>query len=178
MLESLLALCPAETKHAFCLTVWPTSHGCRTFRISHYWWQLKIFLVASTRRVGTSHTMSKKSQQHFVHNLPTSNTSMQFLAKKLHESNTINTYKHLLHLDSAVTLPSKFFLYIQFRYLRCCGCPGLRGRQHLALTCHNTEAGFLTGWLLCLSPNPSETPPFPPLGCVPAVVPTKGGSSA
>jgi len=22
--------------------------------------------------------------------------------------------------------------YIRFWYLRCCGCPGLRGRQHLA----------------------------------------------
>jgi len=36
------------------------------------------------------------------------------------------------------------------------------------MTCHNTEAGFLTGWLLCLSPNSevtaSETPPFPHLG--------------
>ena len=39
---------------------------------------------------------------------------MQFLAKKLHESNTINTYKHLLHLDSAVTLPSKFFFISSF----------------------------------------------------------------
>ena len=61
----------------------------------------------------------------------------------------------------------------------------LRGRQHLAMplkTCHDIEAGFLTGWLLCLSPNSevtaSETPPFPHLGCVPAVVPAKGGSSA
>jgi len=79
----------------------------------------------------------------------------------------------------------KFFLKIRFWYLRCCGCPWNRGRQHLATplkTCHNTEAGFLTGWLLCLSPNSevtaSETPPFPHLGCVPAVVPAKGGSSA
>ena len=76
-------------------------------------------------------------------------------------------------------------IFIRFWYLRCCGCPGLRGRQHLATplkTCRNTEAGFLTGWLLCLSPNSevtaSETPPFPHLGCVPAVVPAKGGSSA
>ena len=60
-----------------------------------------------------------------------------------------------------------------------------RGRQHLATplkTCQYIEAGFLTGWLLCLSPNSdvtaSETPPFPHLGCVPAVVPIKGGSSA
>ena len=78
-----------------------------------------------------------------------------------------------------------FFFHIQFWYLRCCGCPWNRGRQHLAMhlkTCHNTEAGFLTGRLPCLSPNSdvtaSETPPFPHLGCVPAVVPAKGGSSA
>ena len=55
------------------------------------------------------------------------------------------------------------FFYIQFWYLRCCGCPRLRGRQHLAMTCHKTKAGFLTEWLLCLSPNSevtvSETPP-------------------
>jgi len=74
--------------------------------------------------------------------------------------------------------------FIRFWYLRCCGCPRNRGRQHLATslkTCQNIEAGFLTGWLLCLSPNSevtaSETPPFPHLGCVPAVVPAKGGSS-
>ena len=80
---------------------------------------------------------------------------------------------------------NSFFFKIQFWYLRCCGCPWNRGRQHLATplkTCHNTEAGFFTGWLLCLSPNSeltaSETPPFPHLGCVPAVVPAKGGSSA
>ena len=78
-----------------------------------------------------------------------------------------------------------FFLNIRFWYLRCCGCPWNRGRQHLAMplkTCHNTEAGFLKGWLLCLSPNSevtaSETPPFPHLGSVPAVVPAEGGSSA
>jgi len=52
------------------------------------------------------------------------------------------------------------FLYIRFWYLRCCSCPWNRGRQHLATplkTCHNTEAGFLTGWLLCLSPNSEVT---------------------
>jgi len=71
--------------------------------------------------------------------------------------------------------------FIRFWYLRCCGCPWNRGRQHLATplkTCRKTEAGFLTGWLLCLSSNSevtaSETPPFPHLGCVPAVVPAKG----
>ena len=74
-----------------------------------------------------------------------------------------------------------YFFNIRFWYLRCCGCPWNRSRQHLATplkTCHNTEAGFLTGWLLCLSPNSevtaSETPPFQHLGCVPAVVPAKG----
>jgi len=44
-----------------------------------------------------------------------------------------------------------FFFNIRFWYLRCCGCPWNRGRQHLATplkTCHNIEAGFLTGWLL------------------------------
>ena len=73
------------------------------------------------------------------------------------------------------------FFKIRFWYLRCCSCPWNRGRQHLATplkTCQNIEAGFLTGWLLCLSPNSevtaSETPPFPHLGCVPAVVPAKG----
>jgi len=48
------------------------------------------------------------------------------------------------------------FFKIRFWYLRCCGCPWNRGRQHLATplkTCRNIEAGFLTGWLLCLSPN-------------------------
>jgi len=46
----------------------------------------------------------------------------------------------------ASTKPAHIFIifYIQFWYLRCCGCPRLRGRQHLAMTCHNTEAGFLT----------------------------------
>ena len=81
----------------------------------------------------------------------------------------------------------QIFFLIQFWYLRCCGCPWNRGRQHLATplkTCHNPEAGFLQGgcWLLCLSPNSevtaSETPPFPHLGSVPAVVPAKRGSSA
>ena len=41
---------------------------------------------------------------------------------------------------------SMFFL-IRFWYLRCCGCPWNRGRQHLATplkTCQNIEAGFLT----------------------------------
>ena len=92
---------------------------------------------------------------------------------------------HELHYQQVyVSFMLHFFIffYIQFWYLRCCGCPGLRGRQHLAMTCHNTEAGFLTGWLLWLSPNSevtaSETPPFLHLGCVPAVVPAKGGSSA
>ena len=73
------------------------------------------------------------------------------------------------------------FFFIRFWYLRCWGCPWNRGRQHLAtplMTCHNIEAGFLTEWLLCLSPNSEvmacETPPFLHLGCVPAVVPTKG----
>ena len=27
----------------------------------------------------------------------------------------------------------EIFFHIQFWYLRCCGCPGLRGRQHLAI---------------------------------------------
>ena len=43
---------------------------------------------------------------------------------------------------------SSVFLKIQFWYLRCCGCPWNRGRQHLATplkTCYNTEAGFLQG---------------------------------
>ena len=84
----------------------------------------------------------------------------------IHQSNTF--------FDALVLRPT-FFIYIRFWYLRCCCCPWNRGRQHLATplkTCHNTEAGFLTGWLLCLSPNSevtaSETPPFPHLGCVPA----------
>ena len=82
-----------------------------------------------------------------------------------------------------VDLP--LFFLIRVWYLRCCGCTWNRGRQHLATplkTCQNIEAGFLTGWLLCLSFNSdvtaSETPPFPHFGCVPAVVPAKGGSSA
>jgi len=53
-----------------------------------------------------------------------------------------------------------FIFYIRFWYLRCCSCPWNRGRQHLATplkTCHNIEAGFLTGWLLCLSPNSEVT---------------------
>jgi len=40
------------------------------------------------------------------------------------------------------------FFKIQFWYLRCCGCPWNRGRQHLATplkTCHNAEAVFLQG---------------------------------
>ena len=85
--------------------------------------------------------------------------------------------------ENVLKRPSYFF--IRFWYLRCCSCPWNRGRQHLATplkTCQNIEAGFLTGWLLCLSPNSdvtaSETPPFPHLGCVPAVVPAKGESSA
>jgi len=78
----------------------------------------------------------------------------------------------------------RFFL-IQFWYLRCCGCPWNRGRQHLATplkTCHNTEAGFLQGgcsaypptqrwrhlrlrrsrtWAVCLplSPQKGDHPP-------------------
>ena len=43
---------------------------------------------------------------------------------------------------------SRLFFFIQFWYLRCCGCPWNRGRQHLTTplkTCHNTEAGFLQG---------------------------------
>ena len=50
--------------------------------------------------------------------------------------------------------------FIRFWYLRCCGCPWNRGRQHLATplkTCQNIEAGFLTGWMLCLSPNSDVT---------------------
>ena len=77
------------------------------------------------------------------------------------------------------------FFLIRLWYLRCCGCPWNRGWQHLATplkTCQNIEVGFLKGWLLCLSPNSdvtaSDTSPFPHLGCVPAVVPAKGGSSA
>jgi len=69
---------------------------------------------------------------------------------------------------------NEFFFNIRFWYLRCCGCPWNWGRQHLVTplkTCHNIEAGFLTGWLLCLSSNSevtaSETLPFPHLGCVP-----------
>jgi len=53
-----------------------------------------------------------------------------------------------------------YIFYIRFWYLRCCSCPWNRGRQHLAMslkTCHNIEAGFLTGWLLCLSPNSEVT---------------------
>jgi len=41
----------------------------------------------------------------------------------------------------------KNYFYIRFWYLRCCGCPWNRGRQHLATplkTCQNIEAGFLT----------------------------------
>ena len=78
-----------------------------------------------------------------------------------------------------------WLFFIRFWYLRCCGCPWNRGRPHLAMplkTCHEYWSRVLTGWLLCLSPNSevtaSETPPFPHLGCVPAVVPAKGGSSA
>ena len=92
----------------------------------------------------------------------------------------------LLRYPFKTTSPlATYFFFIRFWYLRCCGCPWNRGRQHLATplkTCQNIEAGFLTGWLLCLSPNSdvtaSETPPFPHLGCVPVVVPAKGGSSA
>ena len=29
-------------------------------------------------------------------------------------------------------LYGEFFFHIRFWYLRCCGCPGNRGRQHLA----------------------------------------------
>ena len=41
------------------------------------------------------------------------------------------------------------FFYIRFWYLRCCGCPWNRGRQHLATplkTCHNIEAGFIINY--------------------------------
>ena len=68
-----------------------------------------------------------------------------------------------------------FFSYpvLVFKVLRLSRTPGQAtpGKK----TCHNNEAGFLAGWLLCISPNSevtaSETPPFPHLGCVPAVVP-------
>ena len=99
---------------------------------------------------------------------------------------TLGAYNHLLVAQSWCTVLSlrtshfnDWLFFIRFWYLRCCGCPWNRGRQHLATplkTCQNIEAG----WLLCLSPNSdvtaSETPPFPHLGCVPAVVPAKGGS--
>jgi len=75
--------------------------------------------------------------------------------------------------------------YIRFWYLRCCGCPWNRGRQHLAMplkTCHDIEAGFLQGgcsvypqtqrwrhlrlrrsrtWAVCLplSPQKGDHPP-------------------
>ena len=39
--------------------------------------------------------------------------------------------------------------HIRFWYLRCCGCPGLRGRQHHQQT--NTK--FFTGRMSFLSPN-------------------------
>jgi len=72
-----------------------------------------------------------------------------------------------------------FYPVLVFKVLRLSLKPGLAMPLK---TCHNIEAGFLTGWLLCLSPNSevtaSETLPFPHLGCVPAVVPAKGGSSA
>jgi len=53
-----------------------------------------------------------------------------------------------LSTHSAVEMLHDSFFFIQFWYLRCCGCPWNRGRQHLATplkTCHNTEAGFLQG---------------------------------
>ena len=78
---------------------------------------------------------------------------------------------------------SNIFFFIRFWYLRCCGCPWNRGRQHLATplkTCHETEAGFLTSyaypptqtwrhlrlrrsrtWAVCLplSPQKGDHPP-------------------
>ena len=71
-------------------------------------------------------------------------------------------YTRIRLLNKRLTDCNLFFyiFYIRFSYLRCCGCPWNRGRQHLATplkTCHNTEAGFLTGWLLCLSPNSEVT---------------------
>jgi len=75
-----------------------------------------------------------------------------------------------LHINRCVAVIVSRLFFIRFWYLRCCGCPWNRGRQHLATplkTCQNIEAGFLAGWLLCLSPNSdvtaSETPPFPGL---------------
>jgi len=84
----------------------------------------------------------------------------------------------LARVDMMLPTCLLFFLYpvLVFKVLRL---SLNRGRQHMATplkTCHNIEAGFLTGWLLCLSPNSevtaSETPPFPHLGCVPAVPPS------
>ena len=49
--------------------------------------------------------------------------------------------------ESISSCPQIDVFLIRFWYLRCCGCPWNRGRQHLATplkTCQNIEAGFLT----------------------------------
>jgi len=65
---------------------------------------------------------------------------------------------------SSSTVPYLFdlwftiFFFIECWYLRCCGCPWNRGRQHLATplkTCHKTEAGFLQGG--CSAYPPTQT---------------------
>ena len=96
---------------------------------------------------------------------------------------------HSFELKMHVWESGAYYIYIffkiQFWYLRCCGCPWNRGRQHLATplkTCHNTEAGFSQGgcsaypptqrwrhlrlrrsrtWAVCLllSPQKGDHPP-------------------
>jgi len=47
---------------------------------------------------------------------------------------------------SCITIPWGAFFYIRFWYLRCCGCPWNRGRQHLVMplkTCHFWSRGHL-----------------------------------
>ena len=61
----------------------------------------------------------------------------------------------LKDLDGLVWYALVFFK-IQFWYLRCCGCPWNRSRQHLATplkTCHNTEAKFLQGGCSAYPPS-------------------------
>jgi len=52
-----------------------------------------------------------------------------------------------------------WLFFIRFWYLRCCGCPWNRGRQHLATplkTCHEYWSRVLTGWLLTLTASDWE----------------------
>ena len=54
-------------------------------------------------------------------------------------------HRHYRHVCECFFQLIVSFFFIQFWYLRCCGCPWNRGRQHLAMplkTCHDIEAGF------------------------------------